>query len=69
MEHAFLSVHIALLAVWFLQLGFVVRISVLRPLLHSVCEGNKVKFELPLLGEEIITRGRLLAKLLEKPHF
>lgn len=51
-----LAVHTASLAIQFLQLKLAGRLSFPKLMLHSLCEGKKVNFELSILWNEFIIR-------------
>lgn len=51
------------------QFTYAGSISFAKRLLGSLREGNKVKFEQPPLGDELIMRECSLSKVLEKPCF
>lgn len=71
-KHASVTVCITSFAVRLLQLKFADCVSFPKLMLCSLSKGNKVTFELSLLGDEIIMQEHSLGVLLRKPlirHF
>lgn len=67
-KHVSLGMLVASLAVWLFKLKYTGRLSFHKLMLRPFCEGNKVKFELWVLGDEFIAQEHTLNGLLGKPQ-